>query len=1209
MHDTFFLVLGLVGLLTIASLLLPLANRINFPYTVLLALAGSLLGVLVLAWTEPDRVGLPGDFLNALETLDITSEVVFFVFLPALIFESALNINARHLMADLGPILLLAVIGLLISTLVVGFAVWSISAMGLVVCLLIGTIVSATDPIAVIAIFKNLGAPKRLTILVEGESLLNDATAIVAFTILAAILVGGTESSLLSAAGRFLVVFLGGILVGLVSAWLMASIIGRLRNLPLVEITLTICLAYLSFLLAEHYLHVSGVMAVVTAGLMINSFGRTQVSPETWHALTETWEELAFWANSLIFFLVGLLVPRVLAEVNAASAIALAVLTLAAFLARALVLFGVLPALSQLGWGQRISPAFRTVMLWGGLRGAVSLALALVILETPAISAEIKQFVAVLVTGFVLFTLFVNAPTMGMVMRFFGLDQLAPAEQAIRNRVMALSLSHIREGLERAARQERIAPAIATEIANEYQIRLDAVESTLTAAGELPDELIQQVGLTTLVNHERYLYLKHFAEGLISATITRILMAHADDLLDGLKARGVAGYQATAKQQLQFGPLLRGALLLQRRLGIDLPLARALANRFEVLRATETLVTTLIDYNQDKIPALLGDTAAAELAIKLSNRLAATRQGLEALARQYPDYAETLQKRHLARVALRLEEADYRRMLADQVISQEAFNDLGRDLDRRARTLDQQPRLDLGLEPQKLVARVPFFAGLPANRLMAIAKLLTPRLVVPGDRIIRQAEPGESMYFISSGAVQVDIAPEPVCLGSGDFFGEMALLTQEPRNADVTAIAYCQLLMLPVQALHGLLADHADLRECLTRAASARLNPDLLIAKVPLFADLANDQIAAISRLLTPLLVAPGDRVVHQGDPGNSLYFVATGAVDVMVEPAPRSLYPGDFFGEIALLTQQPRSADVIATRYSQLLMLKADDFQQLLASHPGLRDQINQVARQRLGIETGSLVIGSQVISSESGPQDTTASATARQITNPPSAGLSIEGISPMNKNRFGALCSRCCIEHNAADSATLFAELIQRYSEPQRHYHTCAHIEHCLEQFDMAKSQMSSPDAVEMALWFHDAIYQLEVPDNEQQSADLFRARLGDRIDPQFAQQVVELILLTTHQAIPAPGDGQYMVDIDLSSFGLPWQACRRDALAIRAEHPDQPDTTFFAQQNRFLQSLLDRPQIYASEWFRNHYESQARGNIQRLMTDPVGMNREMR
>ncbi len=950
MNETFFLVLGLVGLLAVSSLMLPLANRFNFPYTVSLAVAGSLLGLLVLLTGDGEKTGLVADFFSSLNALDITSEVVFFVFLPALIFESALNINARNLMADIGPILLLAVIGLLISTLLVGLSVWTVSAMGLVVCLLIGTIVSATDPIAVIAIFKNLGAPKRLTILVEGESLFNDATAIVVFTILAAILIDGTEAGLLEGAGRFLLVFLGGILVGLIAAWLVALIIGRIRNLPLVEITLTICLAYLSFLWAEHYLHVSGVMAVVSAGLVINSFGRTRVSPQTWHALTETWEELAFWANSLIFFLVGLLVPGVLASLSAASAVALVVLTCTAFLARGLVLFGVLPLLNRFGWGQQISPAFRTVMLWGGLRGAVSLALALVILETPGVETEIKQFVAVLVTGFVLFTLFVNAPTMGMLMRFFRLDQLPPAEQAIRNRVMALTLSQISKGLKRAARQDRIKASISAEISSQYQQRLASVEETLTSAGQLPPELLQTVGLTTLVNHERQLYLTRFTDGLISATITRTLMTRADDLLDGLKASGVSGYQQAVSKHLGFGPLLRATLLLQRYLGLNRPLAGLLANRFEELRTSETVVMALVGYAGEKIPTLLGESTAAALTEQLEQRLHETRQALEALVQQYPEYAETLQKRHLARVALRLEEAGYRRMLDDRVISQEVFSDLIRDLDKRSHALDRRPRLDLGLDPDRLVARVPFFADLPADRLSRIARLLKPRLVLPGEAVIQKGDPGDAMYFISNGAVTVEVEPQPIWLGSGDFFGELALLTQEPRNASVSAAGYCQLLELRVQDFHPLLVEFADLRDCLAQAAGQRLKPESLVRKVPIFASLDDAQIKQISQLLKPQLVVPGQTVVRRGDPGDSLYFIASGSLEVALSPEPKPLGPGQFFGELALLTRQPRRADVTATGYSQLLALEAQDFQRLLASSPGLEEQINRIAGQRLG-------------------------------------------------------------------------------------------------------------------------------------------------------------------------------------------------------------------------------------------------------------------
>ncbi|MDP6723382.1 MAG: cation:proton antiporter, partial [Pirellulaceae bacterium] len=315
MHDLFATILGVVGLLAISSVLLPVATRINFPFTVLLALVGVVLGGLVVAFGHTD-IWLIGDFMRAVSSLEITSDAVFFLFLPTLVFEAALSINVRQLLDDLLPILVLAIVGLLISTSMVGYALWWASGVSLVACLLLGTIVSATDPVAVIALFKDMGAPHRLATLVEGESLFNDATAIVLFSILAAMLVSGQDPAFGAGTLDFLRVFIGGVVVGYVLAWLTCNLIGLLQDVPLVEVTLTVCLAYLTFIVAEHYLHVSGVMAVVTAGLVLGSYGRTKISPESWDHLHVIWEQLAFWANSLIFFLVGLLVPSLLLDVT-----------------------------------------------------------------------------------------------------------------------------------------------------------------------------------------------------------------------------------------------------------------------------------------------------------------------------------------------------------------------------------------------------------------------------------------------------------------------------------------------------------------------------------------------------------------------------------------------------------------------------------------------------------------------------------------------------------------------------------------------------------------------------------------------------------------------------------------------------------------------------------------------------------------------------
>ena len=233
-------VLGLSGLLGLAVLMYPASHRLNIPYTVLLAVTGCLLGYFAEWGIDLRQLGIIHDFLGSLNSFSISSDAVLFIFLPVLIFEAALGIDAHRLMDDIVPILLLAVIGLLISTFMVGYVLHWVSGVSLIVCLLLGAIVSATDPVAVMAIFKDLQAPKRLSVLVEGESLFNDATAIVLF---------GIQS--------FLKVFILGILVGLAMGYIFCSFLSRMGKYPLVQITLTLSLAYFSFILAEHYLHVS----------------------------------------------------------------------------------------------------------------------------------------------------------------------------------------------------------------------------------------------------------------------------------------------------------------------------------------------------------------------------------------------------------------------------------------------------------------------------------------------------------------------------------------------------------------------------------------------------------------------------------------------------------------------------------------------------------------------------------------------------------------------------------------------------------------------------------------------------------------------------------------------------------------------------------------------------------------------------------------
>lgn len=202
------------------------------------------------------------------------------------------------------------------------------------------------------------------------------------------------------------------------------------------------------------------------------------------------------------------------------------------------------------------------------------------------------------------------------------------------------------------------------------------------------------------------------------------------------------------------------------------------------------------------------------------------------------------------------------------------------------------------------------------------------------------------------------------------------------------------------------------------------------------------------------------------------------------------------------------------------------------------------------------------------------------------------------MDAARFVALWERCRVHDGGIDASALYARLADLYVEAHRRYHTPSHIDHCLEQFDLARAQIPGADAVEMALWFHDAVYDLGADDNERRSAQLFREWAGDVTGPAFADDVCRLIRVTEHRELPERSDEKYVVDIDLSGFGLPWPLFFRESQAVRAEFVNLAEEELMAAQSRFLRSLLERDSIYATEFFRERYESRARRNITRYL-----------
>ncbi|MEE8356085.1 MAG: Na+/H+ antiporter [Anaerolineales bacterium] len=384
-----------IGLLLLASLVGIVTERLRVPYTTGLVLIG-----LVLAF-------------GGRQDINVSPQLILGLLVPPLIYEAAFQVKARELFRDLAPIISLAIPGVLLTTFLVGGVLYFGTDFSLITALLFGSLIAATDPVAVVALFRSLGVPKRLQLLIEGESLFNDGTAIVIFNLMVTIAVTG-YFNLADSVIDFMLVAGGGLVIGFVLGLLISLAISTIDN-PLIETTLTSVLAFGSYIIAEQF-HVSGVLAVVAAGIVSGNLGPQRMAPTTRILVYNFWEYAAFLANSFIFLLIGLQIDLniILTDWNAILWAILAVLV-----ARAASIYG----LSWIGSG--VPMRFKHVLYWGGLRGAISLALAL---SLPASLGDQRAVIQSMAFGVVLFTLLVQGSTMKPLINRMGLIEKSKAQ-------------------------------------------------------------------------------------------------------------------------------------------------------------------------------------------------------------------------------------------------------------------------------------------------------------------------------------------------------------------------------------------------------------------------------------------------------------------------------------------------------------------------------------------------------------------------------------------------------------------------------------------------------------------------------------------------------------------------------------------------------------------------------------------------------------
>ncbi len=787
-------VLLVIALLGLGFVFTRLSALVRLPHSVALVIFGILAGALL---------GYRG-WDGAAATVDLFPGIILYVLLPPLIFESAYNLELDELRRDLVPVATLAVLGLVLSALVVGGGLHLLLALPLLPSLTFGVLISATDPVAVVALCKELGVPRRLGVLIEGESLLNDGTAIVLFNLMIALVVSHPESALLPfAVARFLQVVAGGVAAGLAVSLVTSLLLRLTARSASAQLGLTVAAAYLSFIVADHHLHVSGVIATMMVGLYLGSRARLEFSREALQGMRFIWEFIALSANIVVFFGVGITVhPDTILP-----ALALVLPTLGlVYVARIVAVGASLAPLNRLGLCRPVDASMQAVMVWGGLRGGLALALVLLL---PADFPH-KQTFLTLATAVVLSTLFLNALTMKAFLARVGLDRLRPVDQAFLDRTMDLLEQRVFRSLDRLVTAGLLSERV---VASSKRLFHEAVDVPPATGPGAPDEATQEERFVIkgMLFSEKAAYDGLLEHGCVSRRAYAVLTRGVRERFERYRESGLDGLRACACDQVRHGFVDRLVELVS--LSRSSAMADRLGRDLEVLLVRVIALEDVLAHHESPVGRDL-----------LARWIDDVHRRLDELYRVYPRLSSAIQSYYISNVvsegaAHLVEELHAHRVLNPAV----ATRAQARIETARERLLGVSRRL---LHPRlrDQLRRVPVFATLSPEDLRRLSA--TARTVVfgPGDEVVREGEAGEGLYVLTAGLLEVTGShiTGVVRLFPGDFFGERALLFNRPRNATVAAVHESECLVLEREAVEALFAARPDLREKVLAVAETR---------------------------------------------------------------------------------------------------------------------------------------------------------------------------------------------------------------------------------------------------------------------------------------------------------------------------------------------------------------------------------------------------
>ena len=519
------LLLTIAGL-TVGAIFKSLFQRTRIPYPVGLFAIGLAAGIM-------NRMGVfhgMPQFSAALDSVaNINPDLILYIFLPILIFDAAYELNLHIFKKTLTNATLLAAPGLIIcmiltagvlmaiSFFVPGYEKWTWAS-----ALMFGALISATDPVAVVALLHELKTSKRFSTLVDAESLLNDGTGIVCFMLFYGITVWGRNDELTPIL-EFCQVVAGGAILGFIAARLVIWFITRVNSEEMIQNSVIILSAYLVFILAQLYLGISGVIALVAFGLTIAYVGKPRLKPQVNIFMGSFWELLTYIANTLIFIIVGIVIAEKV-DFSWSHCAILLLVYIALNIIRYITIMMLYPIMKRSGYG--LNKKESIILTWGGLRGALGMTLALMVSYTPAIPEEIRSQVLFFTAGTVTLTLCINATTMRWLLNKLGLIYIPTARTMMENKIQNLLHENSEKYFERLKTRDALNGANWEKVSQYITAMPNDQEAT-----PMTNDIMNEIRLRVLDKEKMFLH-QIYDEGIIAKTSFMLLSNSLDELYD-----------------------------------------------------------------------------------------------------------------------------------------------------------------------------------------------------------------------------------------------------------------------------------------------------------------------------------------------------------------------------------------------------------------------------------------------------------------------------------------------------------------------------------------------------------------------------------------------------------------------------------------------------------------------------------------------------